>query len=333
MYSLAERDHRATASQPKVSWLREWTTEADAALRALPAELYTDPEILRTIWDYGVGRRRQRFGIVRTETGSVVGVLLLKQAGIRWRPLTEDLLPASRFAVLPEFIDCTLASLRCYLWSDYSIFYRPPAASPRLSIQSSAVVDLREPYVELMRRKNYNRRDRQCRAKTADMTIIEDRWEDLPSALDTWAAAWTARGFQSSARQRDERLLVLELLARRGQLKTFSLWDGDVLAAHIANVVDGDVLHLQVTTTRPEYRDRYAGIRMCLATLDWAYANGLREYDLGPTHLGYKMLWGELVERTYVLSVGPFGSQPLAELAARADALRWRLLYRMGRRS
>ena len=317
---------RVPASHVLLEWHGEWSEAVAEAFAALPYDHLMDPVLVRRLWEAGVGRDRQKIAVVRAPGGTPVGVVPLQKRGkTSWQLLTHYVMPYDRFFVLPEYTDAALRALGreidCYSVS----FTRLPANTRMLRPEESWVTRLGPSYDELMRRTKYAQKDRLYRRQTADMNLREDDYAALPEALACWQAKWTAVGSYSTAGRKDDLLLGFQVLAEQGRLKTFSLYDGDKFAAMGIGMIGPRILYAITKVQRDEYRKCHAGIRLTLAAMEWACAEGLAEYDMMTTAGDFKRQWAQPEVRGYRLVRSPFGSEALGCVLECAKDAFWRL--------
>jgi hypothetical protein len=323
----------ATADIPiRVEWHDEWSPAVSRAFAAMPYDHLMDVEVVARLWEQAKGGGKQQIAVLRAGDAPV-GVLPLKRRGrFAWQLLTQFVLPYARFYVLPPYTSAALAALGRYIACDDVAFYEFPAPAPSVILvpHESWVVRLEASYRALMARTGYTRGDRRCRARTAGLTLREDQYDELPLALEHWAHHWRARGHHYTANRKDELLAVFRVCQEQGRLKTFALYDGDRFAAMTINIVGPGTLYFMTTVMRDEYRPVYAGIRVLLAAMEWACANGFKEYDLLPLFGHYKRHWAEPVTRSYRLVRGPFGSRTLGLIGEGLRDVENRVRWRLG---
>jgi len=322
-------DRFVSTTSVRIEWQGEWLFPVTTAFLKLPYDHFMDLALVQRLWDDGVGRDQQKIAIVWSASGEVVGVVPLRKRGkMSWQLLTHYVMPYARFFVRPEYTDAALDALGREIDCNNVSFYQTPARTRMLRPEESWVVPLSPTYEELMQRTKYARKDRQCRQHSGCLTLFEDRYEYLPEALDHWQAKWTAAGSHATARRKDDLLLGFRILAEQGRLKTFSLHDGDKLAAMIVNLVGPDTLYFLLTVTLDSYKQNYAGIRNLLASMEWGCANGIAEYDMLRTSGHYKRLWAQPEVRGYRLVRRPFGSETLGCAIESAKEFLWNLRHK-----
>ena len=194
--------------------------------------------------------------------------------------------------------------------------------------EESWVVPLEPTYEALMKRTKYARKDRQCRQHSSRLTLREDDYGSLPAALEAWQRKWLSEGSLATACRKSDLLLGFGVLAEQGRLKTFSLHDGDTLAAMIVNVIGPGTLYFLLTVTQEAYKQDYAGIRNLLASMEWGCMHGMAEYDMLRTSGHYKRLWAQPEVRGYRLVRRPFGSETLGCAIEDAKVLLWNLRHK-----
>ena len=310
----------------RVEWHEEWSEAVRRAFAALPYDPLMDPDLVRRLWEDGVGRDRQKIALVRAPGGEAVGVVPLRKRGrLSWQLLTQYVMPYARFFVRPGYTDAALDVLGRCIDCDNVAFYETPSRTRMLHAEESWVVTLEPTYEELLRRTKYTKEDRKFRREAAGLEMREDCYECLPEALDHWQAKWKAAGSHTTAARRDDLLVSFRTLAEQGRLKTFSLHDGDTLAAMEMNMIGPSTMYSMTTIMRDEYRHTHAGIRLTLAAMEWGCANGMAEYDMLRTSGHYKRQWAEPVTRSYRLVRRPFGSETLGcALESMKESLRSR---------
>jgi len=289
-------EHAAPRRKVRVEWHRTWSPSVSEAFAALPYDPLMDPELVRRLWEDGVGRDRQKIAVLRGEDTQVAGVVPLRKRGkLSWQLLTQYVLPYARFFVLPAYTDAALKALGREIDCNNVSFYRMPAHTRMLRPEESWVTALESSYDELMRRTKYRKEDRQCRRYAEGLELAEDRYELLPAALAHWQAKWLKEGSRVAASRKDDLLLSFQILAEQGRLKTFSLHDGDKFAAMEMNMIGPVTMYSMTTIMLDEYRKTHAGIRLTLAAMQWGCANGMAEYDMLRTSGHYKKRWAEPV--------------------------------------
>ena len=314
----------------RVEWERSWSPAVAQAFAALPPDHLMDPELVRRLWEDGVGRDRQKIALVRSLSGEPVGVVPLRKRGkMSWQILTHYVLPYARFFVRPEYTDAALDVLGRDLDCNNVLFTRLPTRTRMLRPEESWVAKLEPTYEQFLKRTKYARKDRQCRQHSGRLTLLEDRYDDLPEALDHWQAKWLAEGSPGTAGRKDDLRLGFGVLAELGRLKTFSLHDGDKLAAMIVNVTGPDTLYFLLTVTLDAYKQDYAGIRNLLASMEWGCAQGMAEYDMLRTSGHYKRLWAQPEVRGYRVVRRPFGSAALGSAIEGAKEYLWNRRHRV----
>ena len=314
--------------QARIEWEHSWSSSVDEAFSSLPYDHLMDPVRVRRLWEDGVGRDRQKIAVVRAESGEPVGVVPLRKRGkLSWQLLTQYVMPYARFFVLPEYTDRALEAMNRDLDCSNVLFTRLPSRVRMLRAEESWVTALEPTYEALMKRTKYARKDRQCRQRSGRLTLVEDRYADLPQALDCWQRKWRAVGSSATAGRKDDLLLGYGVLAEQGRLKTFSLHDGDTLAAMIVNFIGPDRLYFLLTATEDAYKQDYAGIRNLLASMEWACAAGLKEYDMLRTSGHYKRFWAEPEVRGFRVVRSPFGSEALGTAIESAKDRLWRMRH------
>ena len=322
-------DCTVAAASVRIEWHEEWSEAVSQAFTALPYDHLMDPVLVRRLWEDGVGRDRQKIAVVRAPDGTPVGVVPLRRRGnLSWQLLTQYVMPYALFFVLPEYTDAALGALGREIDCNNVSFTRMPSNARMLRPEESWVVGLEPTYVELMRRTKYARKDRQCRQHSGHLTLSEDRYDDLPEALEHWQARWRAAGSHATASRKDDLLLGFRLLAEQGRLKTFSLHDGDKFAAMIVNLTGPDTLYFLLTVTLEAYKQDYAGIRNLLASMEWGCAHGMAEYDMLRTSGHYKRLWAQPEVRGYRLVRRPYGSEALGCTIESAKEFLWKFRHK-----
>lgn len=302
----------ACAAPIRLEWYGNWSCAVEEAFAAMPFDPLMDVEVVRRLWEAGAGRERQRIAVLRDDEGRTVGVIPLRKRSVyNWHMLTDYVLPYSRFFVRPGYTEAALAVLGRHFAGGYLGFYETPAPITMLKPEESWVVALPGSYSEMMQRSGFAKRDRRIRRHAEKLELREDRFEELPLALDLWQQKWAARGSLHTARRRDEMLLVFQTLAGIGRLKTFSLYDGAQFVGVQINVLGPDVLYNHLTISRDEYRAAYPGVRTLLASLEWACGQGLAEMDMLRTASEVKRAWAEPTVRGWRLICSPLGFQRL----------------------
>jgi len=310
--SVIAPDHSVCAARVRIEWHAEWSEAVTAAFAALPYDHLMDPALVRAFWEDGQGRDRQRIALVRAPGGEPVGVVPLRKRGQwSWQLLTQYVMPYARFFVRPDYTDAALDALGSHIDCDNVAFYELPVRTRMLRPEESWVVALPPTYEELMRRTKYARKDRQCRQHAGRLTLLEDQYVHLPEAMNHWQQRWAAEGSHTTAGRKNDLLLGFQVLAGQGRLKTFSLHDGDTLAAMVVNLIGPDALCFILTMVKDEYKQDYAGIRNLLASMEWGCANGMKEYDMLRTLGHYKRQWAEPQTRGYRVIRRPLGSEAL----------------------
>ena len=207
-------------------------------------------------------------------------------------------------------------------------FTRTPVNTRMLRPEESWVVALEPTYAELMQRTKYARKDRQCRQRSAHLTVLEDRYDDLPEALEHWQAKWREQGSRVAATRKDDLLLSFRILAEQGRLKTFSLHDGDKFAAMEMNMIGPATMYAMTAIMRDEYRPASAGNRLTLAAMEWGCAHGMAEYDMLWSSGHYKKRWAEPLTRSYRLIRRPLGSEALGCAVEEIKNFVWALRHK-----
>jgi len=162
-----------------------------------------------------------------------------------------------------------------------------------------------------MQRTKYGAKDRKFRRETAGLEMREDDYAALPEALAHWQEKWIMAGSHATAARKDDLLLSFQIMAEQGRLKTFSLHDGDRVAAMGIGMLTPGTMYAVTKVSRDEYRKTHAGIRLTLAAMQWGCANGMAEYDMLRTSGDYKGQWAEPEVRGYRLIRRPLGSETL----------------------
>jgi len=312
-----------------VEWHGSWSAAVAAAFETLPYDPLMDPALVRTLWEGGVGRDRQKIALLRSPEGAVVGVVPLRKRGkLSWQLLTQYVMPHARFFVLPEYTDAALELLGAEIDCSHVVFSQMPANTRMLRPEESWVTLLEPTYEALMSRTKYKKEDRQCRRYAAGLELIEDRYDLLPDALTYWQKKWLDEGSRVAATRKDDLLLCFQVLAEQGRLKTFSLHDGDALAAMEMNMIAGKTMYSMTTIMLDEYRKCHAGIRLTLAAMEWGCENGMAEYDMLRTSGHYKRRWAEPLVRSHRLIRRPLGSESLGLVLEIAKDALWRLRHK-----
>ena len=314
MTMISQVHHHSTVSTTKirVEWHSEWSVEVAAAFEILPYDSLMDPTLVRTLWEGGVGRDRQKIALLRSPEGEAVGVVPLRKRGkLSWQLLTQYVMPYARFFVLPEYTDAAIAALGSEIDCDNVIFNRAPANIRMLRPEESWVVSLPSTYDELLVRTKYGNKDRRYRRETAHLEMREDDFAALPDSLCHWQEKWTAAGSYATAARKDDLLLCFQTLAGLGKLKTFSLHDREIVASMGIGMLAGDTMYAITKVSRDAYRDCHAGIRLTLAAMEWGCQNGIAEYDMLRTSGEYKGKWAEPEIRSYRMIRRPLGSEIL----------------------
>lgn len=292
-----------------LAWHYEWSSGVEEAFEALPFDPLMDVEVVRAVWEQGVGRARQRIAVLRDENGQTVGIVpLRKRSRYNWHLLMQYVMPYARFFVRPGYTETALAALGRFVGCGNILFYETPADAAMLRPEESWVVTLPPTYEELMRQTGYASKDRRCRRRAEGLELREDRFEDLPLALDLWQQKWTAAGSLHTAGRKDELLTTYRALASQGRLKIFSMYDGAQLVGMDVAMIAPPTLYGLLTISRDEYRAAFPGIRLLLACLEWACIQGLSEVDMLRTSGHYKSAWAQ---RGWRLIRSPLGSQHL----------------------
>ena len=321
-------DERSSTCSVCVEWHTEWSAEVAAAFEILPYDPLMDPALVRTLWEDGVGRDRQKIALLRSPEGGTVGVVPLRKRGkLSWQLLTQYVMPHARFFVLPEYTDAALQMLGSDIDCSHVVFSQMPANTRMLRPEESWVTRLEPTYEALMVRTKYKKEDRQCRRYAAGLELREDRYDLLPEALAHWQTKWMNEGSRVAATRTGDLLLCFRVLAEQGRLKTFSLHDGDTLAAMEMNMIAGRTMFSMTTVMLDEYRKCHAGIRLTLAAMEWGCENGMAEYDMLRTCGHYKRRWAEPLIRSHRLIRRPLGSETLGLAIENAKDALWRLRH------
>gem|GEM_PF-1728757 len=327
-FSPSVSDRTAVASV-RIEWHGEWSAAVSDAFAAMPYDHLMDPMLVRRLWENGLGRDRQKIAVVRALDGRPVGVVPLRKRGkMSWQLLTQYVMPYARFFVLPEYTDAALQVLGREIDCDNVSFTRTPVNTRMLRPEESWVVALAPTYAELMQRTKYARKDRQCRQRSAHLTVLEDRYDDLPEALEHWQAKWREQGSRVAAKRKDDLLLSFRILAEQGRLKTFSLHDGDKFAAMEMNMIGPATMYAMTAIMRDEYRPASAGNRLTLAAMEWGCAHGMAEYDMLWSSGHYKKRWAEPLTRSYRLIRRPLGSEALGCAVEEIKNFVWTLRHK-----
>jgi len=310
---LPQAQHRSFCSaHVRVEWHEEWSEAVDQAFQTLPYDPLMDPELVQTLWEDGQGRERQKIALLRNFEGKAVGVVPLRKRGkLSWQLLTQYVMPYARFFVLPEYTDAALEALGAEIDCDNVVFTQTPSNMRMLRPEESWIVFLPPTYEELLKRTKYGKKDRRHRRQTAGMELREDHFAALPEALAHWQEKWTAAGSHATAARKADLLLCFQTLAKQGRLKTFSLHDGEIVAAMGIGMIAGDTMYAITKVSRDEYRECHAGIRLTLAAMEWGCENGMAEYDMLRTSAEYKSQWSDPEMRGYRLIRRPYGSEAL----------------------
>ena len=315
--------------QARIEWEHSWSSSVDEAFSRLPYDHLMDPVLVRRLWETGVGRDRQKIAVVRAESGKPVGVVPLRKRGkLSWQMLTHYVMPYARFFVLPEYTDFALGALSRELDCSNVLFTRLPSRVRMLRAEESWVTALEPTYEALMKRTKYAAKDRQCRQRSGTLTLREDSFMDLPEVLDCWQRKWMRAGSRATAGRKDDLLLGYGVLAEQGRLKTFSLHDGDTLAAMEIIMVAAGTMYAVLTIMRPEYRQCHPGIRAMLAALEWGCGNGMKEYDMLSNFGHYKKHLAEPEVRGFRVVRSPFGSEALGSMIESTKDWVWRMRHK-----
>ena len=324
----SERDLKP-ALRGRTDWEYSWSSAVAEAFAALPYDHLMDEELVRRLWEDGAGRDRQKIAVVRASDGAPVGVVPLRKRGkLSWQLLTQYVMPYARFFVLPEYTDAALQVLGQELDCDHVLFTRMPTRTWMLRPEESWVTKLEPTYEALMKRTKYAAKDRQCRRNAAPLTLREDSFSDLPAALECWQQKWMSEGSPATARRKNDLLLGYGVLAEQGRLKTFSLHDGETLAAMEVIMVGGGTLYAVLTMMRPEYRQNHPGIRAMLAALEWGCANGKQEYDMLSNFGHYKKHLAEPEVRGCRVVRSPLGLEALGSAIESTKDFLWKLKHK-----
>ena len=312
-----------------VEWHGDWSSSVSEAFSALPYDHLMDAVLVRRLWEDGVGRDRQKIALVRSLSGEPVGVVPLRKRGkLSWQLLTHYVMPYARFFVLPQYTDAALDVLGREIDCNNVSFSQVPANTRMLRPEESWVVPLEPTYEELMHRLRYRKKDRQCRQHSSRLTLREDDYGSLPAALEAWQRKWLSEGSLATACRKSDLLLGFGVLAEQGRLKTFSLHDGNTLAAMEMNMISQHTMYATTTIMRNEYRECHPGTRVMLAAFEWGCAHGMAEYDMLSNFGHYKRLWAQPEVRGYRLVRRPYGSESLGWAIENAKDALWRLRHK-----
>ena len=324
-----EGGNQAACNQVQVEWHGTWSEDVADAFAALPYDPLMDPELVRRLWEDGLGRDRQKIALLRSPQGEWVGAVPLRKRGkLSWQLLTQYVMPYARFFVLPEYTDAALDALGSEIDCKNVGFSQTPANTRMLRPEESWVTVLEPTYDALMRRTKYRKEDRQCRRYAEGLTLMEDRFDLLPEALHLWQKKWLEEGSRVAATRKNDLLLCFQILAQQGRLKTFSLHDGDSFAAMEMNMIGPKTMYSITTIMRDEYRQNHAGIRLTLAAMEWGCEHGMTEYDMLRTSGHYKKRWAEPLIRSHRLIRKPLGSETLGLALENAKDALWRLRHK-----
>ncbi len=210
------------AARVCLEWHEEWSSAVANAFATLPYDHLMNPELVRRLWEDGVGRDRQKIAVLRGDDGQAVGVVPLRKRGkLSWQLLTQYVLPYARFFVLPEYTDAALDALGSQIDCDNVLFYQTPSSTRMLRAEESWVTALPPTYDELLRRTKYAQKDRKFRRETAGLEMREDDYASLPEALAHWQEKWIAAGSHATAARKDDLLLSFQIMAAQGRLEDF----------------------------------------------------------------------------------------------------------------
>jgi len=317
-------------AQPvRVEWHEDWSETVTATFAAMPYDHLMDAALVRALWEDGQGRDRQKIALLYAPGGETVGVVPLRKRGrLSWQLLTHYVMPYARFFVRPGCTDAALDALGSHIDCDHVSFYELPARTRMLRPEESWVVALPPTYEELMQRTKYRKKDQQCRRYAAPLSLCEDRYGDLPEAMGHWQTKWLKEGSPTSAGRMGDLLLGFQVLAGQGRLKTFSLHDGDTLAAMEISMIGPDTIYSITTVMRDEYRQNHPGIRVMLAALEWGCASGMKEYDMLSNFGHYKRALAQPEVRGYRVIRRPLGSEVLGCTVEGAKEALWNLRQR-----
>ena len=305
-------DRTVGSAKVQVEWHGTWSEDVADAFAALPYDPLMDPELVRRLWEDGLGRDRQKIALLRSPQGEWVGAVPLRKRGkLSWQLLTQYVMPYACFFVLPEYTDAALDALGSEIDCDNVVFSRTPANTRMLRPEESWIVRLPSTYDELMRRTKYSNKDRRYRRDTSGLELREDDYASLPGALAHWQEKWTAAGSHATAARKDDLLLCFQILAEQGRLKTFSLHDGEILAAMGIGMLTPGKMYAVTKVSRDDYRKCHAGIRLTLAAIEWGCKHGIGEYDMLRTSGSYKSQWAEPEMHGWRMIRRPLGSETL----------------------
>jgi CelD/BcsL family acetyltransferase involved in cellulose biosynthesis len=332
---VAQRLRASARPKVRVEWHAQWTSAVDEAFSALPYDRFMDPDIVRELWEHGQQPRRpQQIAVVRAADDTPVGVIPLAREGrLAWQLLPTFGQPYQTFHVLPGYTDAALRALDRFVACDNVIFHERPTAGALACPSDSWVVPLGCTYAELMTRAGFRQQDRRGRRKTQHLELLEDRFEDLPLGLQAWADTWRQRGWDHvSNGHMQHKLIVYRAWARRGLLKTFSLWDARAgkFAGLRVILTGASRAYGLLNATVPEYRACNAGVRGVLQSLEWAADNGFGEFDMLQTTGDFKRQFGaQPVVRAYRMVCAPFGSRSLAHGLEEISGFQLKLEYKL----
>ena len=295
-----------------VRWFDRWNSALDRALHELPQSTECPHELLISLMRHP-SRARKCVALV-TKGGQPVAVIALRSTGLaRW-----DIIGGG--GVLPRFLAHAVDG---YLFPALSALgvsvhvatqpQQPPEQWVRQVVAHPVFrIALTSDFEAHWRESGQLSSVREARKRTKDLVCEIDAPGAAEWTIRNWAAHWNDRETASE----DDLVLAAAHYSRMGRFHTIRLMDGEVPVSGHNYFVEGNGLLFLTTFTRPEYRQRAAGIRAQDLAFEWAARAGFQSMDLGVGH-EYKRRWAPESGVRWSFDVRPWHLHALASVVRR----------------
>jgi hypothetical protein len=184
--------------------------------------------------------------------------------------------------------------------------------------EESWIIDATQKYEAWLETRKYAKMDRRIRKKSGELRVIHDQYSDLPFALDEWQRKWIARGSEYTAVSRDDMQISCNYLIENNRLKTISLYENENFAGIGVCVLDDNTAYHTFNVGMDAYREIYAGIRLELELIAWAFESKYQTLDLLRTSNMPKPQWADPKIIGHRLMRCPLGSELLGKILTTA---------------
>ncbi|GAA1999757.1 GNAT family N-acetyltransferase [Microbacterium ulmi] len=286
------------------TWYDAWSPEIDSALSALPASSMCPPGLYATLLERSLAEGG-RAAVVEDGNGPVAVVGLEREGRLRWRNLTNWLIPGficpSADGMALEAIASLDAEISVAWWGMPEAARHPAIRESHDKPTSRLVVAEREAF---WRSSKMWRTIVNARNRCSELGLRIDEPGDAEWTIRSWAAKWATPEEPRPEASADAQIEIARRLTAAGRLVTLVLHDDGRPLAGSTNFIDGDTITAGVLYRDESVGSLPTGVRIIDELFEYATRHGIREIDLGGGH-AYKSRWAPTVGADYDLVLAP----------------------------